>query len=365
MYKDNQIFVKLEEGLLEPFSTTISVKQGCVLSPIIFNLYINKICSIFDQSCMPVKINDIELNCLLWADDLLLISESAEGLQNCINKMSTFYENLDLKVNIKKTKVIIFNRRGVTLGNKFEFFLNGEKLAVTDCYQYLGLKIRPSGCLAHAVNELNDKAQRAWFGISNIVHKNKRMEPGRVFQLLDSLVTPVALYGCEFWIPFLIQSKGLTSIEKLLSSWESMKFEQINQKCSRMILSVHNKSSRLAVLGELGRYPLFINALTQCLKYRISLLKRKASNPLISNMLVEMSQMAEKGHDCWLLRVTKIGLQNEIGMNNTSSKIRSKFDAFWLTQNNSVKNQKGDLTDHNKLRTYKSFKATFSLEPYI
>ena len=145
MYKDNQIFVKLVEVLLEPFSTTISVKKGCVLSPIIFDLYINKICSIFDQSCMPVKINDIELNCLLWADDLLLISESAEGLQNCINKMSTFYENLDLKVNIKKTKVIIFNRRGVTLGNKFEFFLNGERLAVTDCYQYLGLKIRPSG----------------------------------------------------------------------------------------------------------------------------------------------------------------------------------------------------------------------------
>ena len=42
MYTNNKIFVKLSDGLLKPFTTTISVKQGCVLSPILFNLYIDK-----------------------------------------------------------------------------------------------------------------------------------------------------------------------------------------------------------------------------------------------------------------------------------------------------------------------------------
>ena len=140
IYKDNKIFVKLPDGLLEPFTTTISVKQGCVLSPIIFNVYIDKICDIFDQNCRPVKINNSKLNCLLWADDLLLVSETAEGLQNCIDKMGKCYEELDLKVNIKKTKVIIFNKRGRTLEKKFNFYLNGEKLVIADQYQYLGIK---------------------------------------------------------------------------------------------------------------------------------------------------------------------------------------------------------------------------------
>ena len=151
IYKDNKIFVKLPDGLLEPFTTTISVKQGCVLSPIIFNLYIDKICDIFDQNCRPVKINNSKLNCLLWADDLLLVSETAEGLQNCIDKMGKCYEELDLKVNIKKTKVIIFNKGGRTLEKKFNFYLNGEKLVIADQYQYLGIKLRPSGSLRGGV----------------------------------------------------------------------------------------------------------------------------------------------------------------------------------------------------------------------
>ena len=71
IYKDNQIFIKLPDGLLQPFTTTISVKQ------ILFNLYINKICSIFDQLCSPVKINNTNLNCLLWANDLLLVFKIA------------------------------------------------------------------------------------------------------------------------------------------------------------------------------------------------------------------------------------------------------------------------------------------------
>ena len=102
MYKNNQIFVKLSEGLLKPFITTVSVKQGCVLSPVLFNLYIDKICKVFDNSCDPVSINNRDLNCLLWADDLLLVSKTPTGLQNCIDKMHRFYENLGLQINIKK-----------------------------------------------------------------------------------------------------------------------------------------------------------------------------------------------------------------------------------------------------------------------
>ena len=110
------------------------------------------------------------------------------------------------------------------------------------------------------VEELNDKTSRAWFGINNMSYKNKRMEMDRAFGIFDSLVTPVATYACEFWLPYLIKKTGFMSRNNLLSSWESLKCETLNQKCSQMVLSVHNKASRLAVLGELGRYPLFLPA---------------------------------------------------------------------------------------------------------
>ena len=374
IYKDNKIFVKLSDGLLQPFTTTISVKQGCVFSPILFNLYIDKICSIFDESCSPVQINKIDLNCLLWADDLLMFSKTAEGLQNCINKMQSFYEELDLKINVKKTKVIIFNKRGVSLDKKFNFYLGIDKLEITDQYQYLGIKLRPSGSLKLATDELHDKACRAWHSISNVIFRNKRMESDQVFGIFDSLVTPIATYGCEFWLPYLISKSGFTSAENLMNTWGSLKMETVNQKCSRTVLSVHNKASRLAVLGELGRYPLFIPILAQCLSYKLSLIQRKTDTNLLGHLWTEMTDMTVRGQDCWLFRVNKIEQllnvpgnlkHNKFVGKKLSSILRGKFDTFWLKKINEIVTNKTDSCDHNKLRVYKQFKSSFTKEPYV
>ena len=56
IYSQNNIFVKVPEGLCDPFVTTKGVLQGCVNSPIIFNLFIDRISKIFDDSCDPVEI---------------------------------------------------------------------------------------------------------------------------------------------------------------------------------------------------------------------------------------------------------------------------------------------------------------------
>ena len=124
-----------------------------------------------------------------------MISRTPGGLQNSIDKMHHFYQSLGLEVNVKKTKVMIFNKRGLKMGNKYAFTLNNVELEITDEYQYLGIKLRPSGSFSLAVQELNDKASRAWFGISNIILKNKRMQIDKIFSLFDLLVTPVATYG--------------------------------------------------------------------------------------------------------------------------------------------------------------------------
>ena len=114
IYKENKVFIKMTDGLLQPFLTTIGVKQGCVFSPILFNIFIDKINEIFDETCAPVKINNLDLNCLLWADDLVIFSQTAEGLQNSIYKTKQMYDSLGLKMNEKKMKIMIFNKSGRT-----------------------------------------------------------------------------------------------------------------------------------------------------------------------------------------------------------------------------------------------------------
>ena len=62
------------------------------LTPNLFNIYINDLPDIFDDSCHPVTLETLSLNCLMFADDILLLSESAEGLQKSLDKLSEFYE---------------------------------------------------------------------------------------------------------------------------------------------------------------------------------------------------------------------------------------------------------------------------------
>ena len=107
-----------------------------------------------------------------------------------------------------------------------------------------------------AVSELFDKASRAWFAISNVLYKYKRLEVSRAFQLFDSLIRPIALFSSEFWLPSILPKKCFNSRELLLKSWEGLQAELLNQKICRLLLSVHKRCSRLGVIGELGRYPL-------------------------------------------------------------------------------------------------------------
>ena len=104
IYTDHKIFVRLADGLLQPITTTIGLKQGCCLSGLLFNIFVNKLPSIFDLTCDPVSILDEKMSCLLWADDLLIMSRSATGLQNAINKTKSFYDSLGLEVNKKKVR---------------------------------------------------------------------------------------------------------------------------------------------------------------------------------------------------------------------------------------------------------------------
>ena len=76
IYKDNQMFIKVGGGLTKPFLTTTGVKQGCIFSPLLFNLYINNLPNVYDSDCDPVIVNNKPVHCLMWADDCVVMSPS-------------------------------------------------------------------------------------------------------------------------------------------------------------------------------------------------------------------------------------------------------------------------------------------------
>ena len=138
IYEQVSYLVKVDGGHLDPISSRIGLKQGGVLSPLLFNIYIDDIKYIFDDTCSPVNVLERPISHLLYADDLVLISNTSTGLNNCLNKLAQFCDKWLLEVNIKKSKVIIFNQSGRILGGQ-RFNIQGTRLEVVQTYCYLGI----------------------------------------------------------------------------------------------------------------------------------------------------------------------------------------------------------------------------------
>lgn len=134
MHSKSDVSIKLPKGLTETFRSNMGVKHGYVMSPTLFNFYISDIPDILDDpDCDPILFHKLKVACLMFADDIVLLSKTAECLQNCLNKLQKYCEKWMLTINTKKTQVLVSNKQGWCLDN-FKFIFNNEPLQVASQY---------------------------------------------------------------------------------------------------------------------------------------------------------------------------------------------------------------------------------------
>lgn len=133
--------------------------KGDNLSSNLFDLFIDSIIKSFDSSCEPVTLGPKLLNGLLYADDLLLISESPGGLQHYMNKVYDYCNNWGLDINYKK-KSNVFDKgsRHVT----HTFFIDNVEIECVRQYKYLGVLFTLNGSFKEALIELHTRGQKAF-----------------------------------------------------------------------------------------------------------------------------------------------------------------------------------------------------------
>lgn len=97
-------------------------------------------------------LNSTKLNCLIYADDVLLLSESKEGLQSCLNALQLYCDYWKLQINIGKTKVMIFSV-GKMKKENMQFKLYDSVIETVEKYKYLGILLSCNGNLKHAAEQ--------------------------------------------------------------------------------------------------------------------------------------------------------------------------------------------------------------------
>ena len=160
------------------------------------------------QSCCPVKLGNMNINSLSWADDLVLLSTNKNGIQNCMNKLSEYCYKWDLSINSDKTKFMTFGKP-----QKFDLKFRGVSITKVTEYKYLGVIIHKSGKIKYAIEDRIKKSNRAinmlrgaLCSTSNVKVKVKvsnylstLVSVDIALFLFDKQIFPILSYGSIFW----------------------------------------------------------------------------------------------------------------------------------------------------------------------
>ena len=255
-------------NLGETFDITVGTRQGCNLSPSLFNLYINDIPSLLDKGkCNPVDLYNAKINCLVYADDMLVLSKSKKGLSKALIILEIYCKKCRLKINANKTKIMIFNK------HKYEdcnFQIDGRELENVQTYNYLGIKVSSSGSFITAIKELTNKAKRAYFAMKSSFIDSK-ISPKLFMKMYDILVKPITLYGCEIWGAFGHKMQPIENLCKMIYRNDKFPYEQLHLKACKASIGVSKHTNNFGIRSELGRLPLIFNIFVAICKYRIRL----------------------------------------------------------------------------------------------
>jgi hypothetical protein len=275
MYSKTECAVKLGNRTTQYFKCKKGVRQGDPLSPLLFNIFIN---GIFDRlaegECDPVTLNEMDkVNALAYADDIVLLSTSKNGLQKALNEVQQYCQDWRLKVNHKKTKCMTFTRG--TQKEKTPFFIEGEELENVKEYKYLGITINKKNCtFTPAIKALRIKATRALYAIKAKVNIN-RLPIKMALKLFDSLVKPILLYASETWEPFLNND---------YDKWDHNEIEKVHLQFLKQIIGVNRSTTNILVRGETNRHSLLQEVLKRHIKY-VKYIKDKEGDRLVTQAL--------------------------------------------------------------------------------
>ena len=291
-----------------------------------------------------IRMDEINIFMLLFADDTVLFSKSSDGLQRIIDKLYEFCTSWGIEVNVEKTAIMVFKK-----GNRKEICnlkYNNESLKNVDEYSYLGVRLKSNCSFSVAQKRLSDSAMKALYSL-NTLFDHVSLKTEDKIKLFDSMVVPILCYGCEIW-----------------GFHKAPDIERVHLKFLKQVLSVKQKTATPAVYGELGRFPLLVERKIRLLKYWQKILKNPKSlvyrlcfmKDLDGNFILKWTQNVKMLLDS--IGFSYVFSESEIG-NNLFAVLKQRIydqyiqDWFYTIDNSS------------KLDTYCCFKNIFEIETYI
>ena len=347
--------IGLNNDLTEWFKVGTGLRQGCLLSPLLFNIYINDSAMQIKEKCHGVKLGDGEKVCvLIYADDMVLISETEKDLQDMLDILHEWCTTWDVLVNLDKSKIVHY-RSAKTAETLYNFTFSGKSMDKVDRYKYLGLILHYKLDFSVTAQAVAKSATRA---LGLLIAKAKAFGGftyNCMTKLYESMVMSIIRYGAAVW-----GDKEFSCINA------------VHNRMCRYYLGVNKFTPNAAIQGDMG-----VRVPWQHQKLEIARQWCRLVNMSDSRVNKKIFKWAN-GFTCknWTSRAKNFFnlCQRDVytAVNNIDKKdfmddmhecIEKIFVEKWLAIVNKVESRKKN--GKNKLRTYCTLKSTFCSEKYV
>ena len=350
--------VRLNSYKTDWFDVNCGLRQGCVLSSLLFNLFINNLAIFLKSLDLGVKIGDENVCVMLYADDIVLLAESETDLQLLLNALYDWCGRNDMTVNLVKSNVVHFRQNSVSKTD-FVFTFGDGSISVIDRYTYLGVVLSEYLDYNIMVKCVAQSASRA---LGLLIAKCKAIGgvPYNVFtKLYDSVVWPVINYSAPIW--------GFRSYSYI---------HAVHNRAMRFFLGVGKYTPNDAVSGEMAWKPTSVRQWKSVCLYW-SKLSAMGYSRLNKRIALWASGKSSRSCKNWMYSVSQFLIANNLGhyaniaeaipsshrfIADTENILFENFVTTWLAGINSNVGPSG--RGRNKLRLYKTFKQNYSVENY-
>ena len=271
------------------------------------------------------------LNALMYADDLVMLTETEEQLQKNMNLLNEYCKSWNLEINLKKTKTMVFNR-----GNKLcnaNIQVNDKLLECVKEVKYLGFIISSKNCsFNNSLRNLKIKANRAIFALNNKI-KLSRLPTTLAVKIFNSQIKPILLYGSEVWAPFSKYD---------YDNWDTCEIEQSHTQFLKRTLGCKIQTPNLMIRAEVDSNPLLTNIISRSISFLKHLSESK--DTIAKHSLLYELENNDEGNILRLVRkyypdlIEKLSTDEckNIKMSAIKENCRSQYQTIWFDKIHSL-----------------------------
>ena len=263
-YQHQLMSVRWGYSISNVFNVTNGVRQGGILSPKLFNIYIDGLSNILNNSLIGGSLGGKRINHMLYADDLCIVSLSSAGLQKLLSICNEYCASHSITFNVKKSVCMFFKCTVNKHCDNSTVFLSGNQINFVQEVKYLGVLLNPSMKTSIDVS----RQTRKFYAQANMLLRNFWYCSNEVkCSLFKSFCTN--MYCCPLWF-----NSTSSSVKKLKCSYNSV---------LRRLLCIRMPYSASAMFVTHG-IPSFYELLRKCI-YNFSERISSSSNSIIKACL--------------------------------------------------------------------------------